>query len=453
MKILLAMHLPYIPALGGANKCNRLLVEGLANISHQVHAIVPITNETNASSSLSLHDLLAAHGVQAESLSGVEQFTFEGVIVHALHDPARVRSHLIEQIKSLDPDWILVSGEEWSQGLLEAALQVAPSRVIYLAHTVLFLPFGPQAFFPSQRRTELITQVAHIVSCGQFVHDYIQQWSGLKSTIFHYPAYGPGPYPYSGQFENQFVTLINPSKGKGLDILLELAKRLSCIQFACVPTWGTTEQDRTELKRLDNMTMIQPCEDIEHIFSKTRVLLLPSLWPEGFPLTSVEAMLRGIPVLGSNVGGIPEAKLGTEFVLPVNPIESFTEELDDRLLPIPHLPTQSREVTDQWTQALQRLLLNRKKYDQQSQIAREAALTFVGRLGVEPFEDLLGTLKSRPNPHPRTYQPSHQNDGPSQQSQKESDPSSQLGQLTPDQLAQLSQLLQHSKTKNPPSGE
>jgi glycosyltransferase involved in cell wall biosynthesis len=62
---------------------------------------------------------------------------------------------------------------------------------------------------------------------------------------------------------------------------------------------------------------------------------MPSLWQEAFSITVVEAMLRGIPVLASNIGGLPEAKLGTDFLLPVTAIERFTEELDERLIPTP----------------------------------------------------------------------------------------------------------------------
>lgn len=436
------MQLPYIPVLGGANKCNRLLAEGLAKKSHDVQVIVPMTNETNAFASNTFHEQLAAQGIQVNSQPGMERFQLEGVKVYALHDPARVRSHFIEQIKRVEPDWILVSGEEWSQGLLEAALQIAPSRVIYLAHTVLFLPFGPQAFFPSERRTKLVAQAAHIVACGQFVHDYIQQWGGLESTVFHFPAYGSGPFPECGRFDNEFVMLINPSVGKGLDIFLALARTFSNVQFACVPTWGTTKKDRMQIECLSNMTILKPSENIDEIFSQTRILLMPSLWPEGFGLTPVEAMLRGIPVLSSNAGGGPEAKLGTDFVLPVQPIDRFTEELDDRLLPIPHIPTQPQEVITQWVEALRQLLSNQTVYEHHSHTGRAIAHKFISTLSVGPFETLLRNLTVQPVHPSSSIQKKIESSHRSHKWQNKTDFSTRLGQLTPDQQALLFRWLQ-----------
>ena len=44
---------------------------------------------------------------------------------------------------------------------------------------------------------------------------------------------------------------------------------------------------------------------------------MPSLWYEGFGLIAMEAMLRGIPVISSDSGGLVEARQGTGFVIPV----------------------------------------------------------------------------------------------------------------------------------------
>ena len=47
-------------------------------------------------------------------------------------------------------------------------------------------------------------------------------------------------------------------------------------------------------------------EQIDGILQNTDVLILPSVWPENQPVTILEAMASGMPVIGSRIGGIPE---------------------------------------------------------------------------------------------------------------------------------------------------
>ncbi|HWW75501.1 MAG TPA: hypothetical protein VNZ44_08895 [Pyrinomonadaceae bacterium] len=106
----------------------------------------------------------------------------------------------------------------------------------------------------------------------------------------------------------------------------------------------------------------------------------------------VDAMLRGIPVLASNVGGLPEAKLGVDYVLPVNMIERY--ELDDEMRVQPVIPEQD---TRPWAETLSRVLTDRALYERLSLASREAALSFVGGLGSLPFEQYLGGLAAARN--------------------------------------------------------
>lgn len=45
---------------------------------------------------------------------------------------------------------------------------------------------------------------------------------------------------------------------------------------------------------------------IERVLEKTDVIVLPSIWPENQPVSIMEAMCIGIPVIASRMGGIPE---------------------------------------------------------------------------------------------------------------------------------------------------
>lgn len=394
MKIVLTMNLPYAPAVGGANKCNRVLAEGLALRGHDVRVVVPALG---VPSRLTREEMLAgleAQGIAVERGSGVDVFRVNGALVSAVAEPSKLRGELTDRLRDFRPDWALVSSEDPSQNLLDAALKADAAPIAYLAHTPAFLPFGPQAFYPSERRGRMLAKAAGVVTVSRYVADYIGRWGGLDAEVYSFPLYGTGPFPDYGSHRQGegFVTMINPCAIKGIAVFLALARKMPEVSFAAVPTWGTTPEDRAELAALPNVTLLEPQEDVDRIYARTRVLLMPSLWQEAFGVTAVEAMLRGLPVLASDVGGLPEAKLGTDLVLPVRPIERYTDRLDGNEVTVPEVPEQDIAP---WREALSRLLSDHDFYARQSREAREAAHRFVSGLGIEPFEEILARLGSK----------------------------------------------------------
>src|SRR5262249_46924104 len=134
MKILLTMNLPYLPAHGGANKANRSLCEALAQRGHEVSVVAPALGVPSPLSLAQWRELLNAKGLQIDHRSGVYVFQIDGVKVHATSTPSLLRQELLARIKQFEPDVVLISSEDPSQNLLNAAIEVCAERVIYLAH-------------------------------------------------------------------------------------------------------------------------------------------------------------------------------------------------------------------------------------------------------------------------------------------------------------------------------
>ncbi len=255
------------------------------------------------------------------------------------------------------------------------------------------VPFGPDSAFPSEAQTARLRRADAVVGVSQYVADYVRQYAGMDAVHVPISLVESEDWPDLGRFENEFVTMVNPCAVKGIAIFLALADNLAgafpAIQFAAVPTWGTDDADRAALAARANVTVLNPVDDIDLLLARTRVLLVPSLWAEARSRIVLEAMLRGVPVIAANTGGLPEAKMGVPYVLPVNPIVRYQPRLNQQMVPIADVPPQDIAP---WRDALSRLLTDRDHYQEIARESRAAALNYAGKLSVEPFERLICTL-------------------------------------------------------------
>lgn len=372
MKIVLFQKTVYLPPWGGTNKSNRLILEALAERGHECWAVAPACGAQACRTIDEFRTALKERQLSFETVdSSAYRFEQNGVRVIAISDSGKMSSWVARTILELEPDWVLVASEDPGQVLLRAALRAAPTRVIYLARTTMALPFGPASPVRSPSGTELLRQTAGIVVASQYLRNYCKRWANLDSVELPISPNGPGPFPYFGRYDSGFVMMLNPCLYKGITIFCALAQALPHVHFAAVPTWGTTKDDMYLLEQTPNISVLAPSDDVDNIYDKARVILVPSLWAEARANVITEAMLRGIPVLASDVGGTSEAKLGVDYLLPVNPITEFTNELDERLLPVPQMRDQPLSI---WLDALSTITNDRIRYEKVSKESREAAL-------------------------------------------------------------------------------
>src|SRR6185369_15075391 len=167
--------------------------------------------------------------------------------------------------------------------------------------------------------------------------------------------------------DRSLITMINPCAVKGLSIFLKVAQRLPAHQFGVVPGWGTTADDRRALQRLPNIRFLPNARNIDDVLARTCVLLMPSLWYEGFGLIVMESMLRGIPVVASDSGGLVEAKHGTGYVIPVKTIERYEPVFDEHSMP---RPVVRENDPAPWVAALRDLLTDPIAYQRESLASR-----------------------------------------------------------------------------------
>ena len=105
--------------------------------------------------------------------------------------------------------------------------------------------------------------------------------------------------------------MINPNRVKGIDTLFEIARRLPSEKFLLVESWKLNDADlanlQTQLAQVPNVRFVRRVSDMRSIYGETKLLLVPSVWEEGFGMVAIEAQSCAIPVIASARGGLPES--------------------------------------------------------------------------------------------------------------------------------------------------
>lgn len=125
---------------------------------------------------------------------------------------------------------------------------------------------------------------------------------------------------YTAERRGGYVTFINPHQKKGLELMLQVALKLPDQNFLFVKAWTLSPEEEASLagwaRTLANLTILERTSSMRSIYAETDILVLPSLWEEAWGRVATEAHFSGIPVIGSDRGGIPEAIGPGGLILP-----------------------------------------------------------------------------------------------------------------------------------------
>lgn len=94
------------------------------------------------------------------------------------------------------------------------------------------------------------------------------------------------------------------SEEKGIGTLLQVCKALPRVQFIFAGT-GSLAQQLAQLPNVQNVGF-QTGDALATLIREAQFSVYPSEWYENCPFSVMESQLYGTPVLGANIGGIPE---------------------------------------------------------------------------------------------------------------------------------------------------
>ena len=94
------------------------------------------------------------------------------------------------------------------------------------------------------------------------------------------------------------------SREKGIETLLQVCRELSDIPFVFAGSGPLSD----EINKISNVKNVgfQKGEALKKLIREARFTICPSEWYENCPFSVMESQMYGTPVLGADIGGIPE---------------------------------------------------------------------------------------------------------------------------------------------------
>jgi glycosyltransferase involved in cell wall biosynthesis len=95
------------------------------------------------------------------------------------------------------------------------------------------------------------------------------------------------------------------SPEKGLDTLLAAAAQMPDVPFKVAGDGPILSELKARAPRNVEFLGKIGSDELPKFYGKARLLVVPSVWFEQFPMVVLEAMARGLPVIASRIGGLP----------------------------------------------------------------------------------------------------------------------------------------------------
>jgi glycosyltransferase involved in cell wall biosynthesis len=308
--------------LGGAQMHVSSLADGLLRAGHQVHVITGVAGVWAG--------VMYEAGVSIEIENGMLRE------VNPLKDIAVVR-RLSCRLKTLQPD--LVCAHSSKAGMLaRAAAKLAGIPCIFTAHGWAFTDGIPQPKKSIFRALEFLTApLATKIVCVSDFDRNIAMRAGIKPsrlvTIHNgVPDIDDSLRARPDSSDLVRVTMVARfADQKDQDLLIRAASDLPWIELDFVgdgPRLASAKALARALGMESRVRFYGAQRQVAKILSDSHIFVLTSNF-EGFPLSTLEAMRAGLPVIVSNVGGAGEAIVDGEsgFLVPRGDLECLRERL------------------------------------------------------------------------------------------------------------------------------
>jgi len=153
-------------------------------------------------------------------------------------------------------------------------------------------------------------KVNRYISPSKFLNNKFVEAGYDRKKIIYIPNFNPYNNKNTKLDIGEYAIYIGRlAPGKGVETLIKAWKSLSDEMNLKIVGCGPLENRLREMAKgynnIEFTGFIEP-EKLADIRFNAKFLIIPSEWWENAPLTIIEAFSIGLPVLGANIGGIPE---------------------------------------------------------------------------------------------------------------------------------------------------
>lgn len=147
-------------------------------------------------------------------------------------------------------------------------------------------------------------RIDRIICCSQFIKNKIDSNRFLSGKTILIRNFVDKKKNEDREKRGYVIYFGRYSKEKGFDTLLKACKACPGVEFVFAGS-GPLEYKLNEIKNIKNLGFLQGV-DLEKTVGAALFSIIPSEWYENCPLSVMESQILGTPVIGSNIGGIPE---------------------------------------------------------------------------------------------------------------------------------------------------
>ncbi|HEX2386024.1 MAG TPA: glycosyltransferase family 4 protein, partial [Candidatus Binatia bacterium] len=239
--------------------------------------------------------------------------TIGGIEIAAYRDVEELK-HGVETFR---PD-VIVGALKDAVDALRVANRSGIPAALYL-HSYEFCPptlaergewgIAAESAFPSDAEADFVFASANAVFvCSRHLQQVLEAKRHLSSEVI--PCdFDPDEVMLDKRrpYHAEYITGVCGYRHKGIEIFLGLAERFPRERFLLAGDLGADIDlsYRRRLEALPNVSLPGRMT-LENMLARSRIVVVPSQWPEPFGRIAVEAMANAVPVLASDAGGLRE---------------------------------------------------------------------------------------------------------------------------------------------------